>query len=103
MIEINEKVIKIYGKNNEELKIFFNSKLTLKERINALKVKSAEECENIILEKLWEMELNNFPLNIWKEIQPYVFSCKNFLIINKKSDTRKINFHVSKIYLNKIK
>lgn len=63
MIEINKKEIIIYGEN-EVLKIFINSELTLKERKNALKVKSAEECENIILKELWRMKLNNFPLNI---------------------------------------
>ena len=43
MIEINKKEIIIYGEN-EVLKIFINSELTLKERKHALQVKSAEEC-----------------------------------------------------------
>ncbi len=100
MIEINKKEIIIYGEN-EVLKIFINSELTLKERKNALKVKSAEECENIILKELWRMKLNNFPLNIWKEIQLYMLNSKNFLIIHKKSDVAKVS--ASEIYLNKIK
>ena len=100
MIEINQKEIIIYGEN-EELKIFLNSKLTLKERINALKVKSVEQCENIILKELWRMKLNNFPLIIWKEIQLYMLNSKNFLIIHKKSDVAKVS--ASEIYLNKTK
>ena len=101
MIEIRKKEIIIYGEENEILKIFINSKLTLKERINAQKVKSVEQCENIILLELWQMKLDKFPLSIWEAIQPYMLNSKNFLIIHKKSDVAKVS--ASEIYLNKIK
>lgn len=106
MIEINKKEIIIYGEN-EVLKIFINSELTLKERKNALKIRNVEKCKNIILKELWEMKLREFPLNIWKEIQPCICNCRNFMIIYKKGNIsnpkENFTFSVSKIYLNKIK
>lgn len=106
MIEIDKKIIKIYG-NDEVLILLLNSKLTLKERINALKVKSIEECKQLVLEELWKMHLKEFSLNIWSEIQPYIGSSKNFMFIYEKGNIKYLKetftFSVSKIYLNKIK
>ena len=106
MIEISKKNVIISGKN-KKLKIFLNSKLTFKERRNALKVKSIEQCKQLVLEELWKMELKESPLNIWNKIEPYIYDCENFMIIyisgNLLDFKRSFTYSESKIYLNKIK